>query len=409
MRQTNIKRIKRGKIYVLIGLISLILGVYRPVFAIDSQTDSSGVHTQNNTAQNIGTFTPTIDFNIPSIDLYMWTNYPTGNGALLKITGGIVGTSCYYYMEDLYPAIFPTTKPLTADRYPVHSQNSNCILRANTEYTFIFSGGNTGTTYSIAMNSNLTLPYFILNSTTPPTCSDGIKNQSETFVDYGGICANISTNESGINILTPIPADNVISPVIFSGQFNQGNDEYDNILLYITNATTEQGQTILVSIPTTPNANGNWSTSLSLLDGQYFVMARFYNSVNYTFGAWYPSETAKIVSFTVGNPIIVCDTLDLFCYIKQGLTWAFVPDFESFNQFTQLKDDLSKKPPFGYITGIYTAMADVTNTTGDNSFTLESTTPIMDLIFTPIRSALSWILYFAFAFMLFLRFRDIQI
>jgi len=109
-------------------------------------------------------------------------------------------------------------------------------------------------------------------------------------------------------------------------------------------------------------------------------------------------------------PIVyeTCDVADLFCYIKNAFKWAFTVPSTTFSKFTELKDSLKNKAPFGYITAIYNLFANLNNTTTP-AFTLQAVTPITSLVFTPIRTALVWLLYLIFAFMLFKRFKDIQI
>lgn len=119
-----------------------------------------------------------------------------------------------------------------------------------------------------------------------------------------------------------------------------------------------------------------------------------------------------IISYDlIGNQVIYedCTTVDLFCYIKNAFRWAFFIPPSTFDKFTGLKDTLSMKAPFGYISAILDELGNINNDTGNEVFVLEEVTPITDNIFSPIRTALMWLLYFTFAFMLFNRFKDIQI
>lgn len=103
-----------------------------------------------------------------------------------------------------------------------------------------------------------------------------------------------------------------------------------------------------------------------------------------------------------------CDVADLFCYMRNAFKWAFTVPSTTFSKFTELKDEIKNKAPFGYITGIYNLFANLNNTTTP-AFTLKAVTPITSLVFTPFRTALVWLLYLLFAFALFKRFKDIQI
>lgn len=51
-----------------------------------------------------------------------------------------------------------------------------------------------------------------------------------------------------------------------------------------------------------------------------------------------------------------CSAFDIFCRIKAGLSWAFVPEDESLEQFSALGDDIQTKIPFVYIAGTFTLL-----------------------------------------------------
>lgn len=104
----------------------------------------------------------------------------------------------------------------------------------------------------------------------------------------------------------------------------------------------------------------------------------------------------------------ICKDLDIICYIKSALTWAFVPSPETWDRFSDLKDELSTKAPFGYVTETKDLLSGLNDTT-TATFSLQEVEPITDNIFSPIRTALSWLLYFMFAFYLFNRLKHITI
>ena len=86
----------------------------------------------------------------------------------------------------------------------------------------------------------------------------------------------------------------------------------------------------------------------------------------------------------------------------------FFPSTTSLSQFNGLYTQYVNKPPFGYISAIQTALKSI-NDTGTSIFTLQ-TLPILDTyIFNPLRLAFVWILWLGFAFLLFKRFKDIQL
>lgn len=103
-----------------------------------------------------------------------------------------------------------------------------------------------------------------------------------------------------------------------------------------------------------------------------------------------------------------CTTGDIPCYLKNAFIWAFsIPD-NAFDIFLDLRTDIEKKAPFGYLTSAYNAVLGIGITT-DDQYELEQVTPISDLIFSPVRTGLSWFFYFLFIFALVRRFKNIQL
>ena len=224
---------------------------------------------------------------------------------------------------------------------------------------------------------------------------------------------DLTPNVYDIIMNTPVNGSSYLSPVEFSGTYSNNTKNWDHILIYYDKQVGTGGGVKLVAIPP-DQTSGTFQTSIPIDSGDYYLTYRYYNSTNYTFGAWIPDENSHILPFsvvlTLTPPINyeTCDTGDLACYLRNALTWAFTAPPETYTQFTALKTELSTKAPFGYITSLLDTLNGV-NGTGTPAFTLESVAPINDLIFSPIRAGLVWILYFAFAFMLFLRIRDINI
>jgi hypothetical protein len=95
--------------------------------------------------------------------------------------------------------------------------------------------------------------------------------------------------------------------------------------------------------------------------------------------------------------------------VSQIATILFVPTETSTSQFVSLIDEIKQKPPFGWVVGIQQLLQNITTEETEPIFVLEQVTPITDNIFNPIKIALSWLLYFSFAFYLFKRFKDITL
>lgn len=158
------------------------------------------------------------------------------------------------------------------------------------------------------------------------------------------------------------------------------------------------------------NNNVSYDMEFSSLSPYNGIMGQdMYNSnISYRYLAVmdFYLTTSAVVGTT---PIqLQCGALDIFCHIKNAFIWAFSTDNINLSRFDEFKTLLNTKPPVGYITGIFNSI-DSLESSQTATFQLEEFTPVMDLIFTPIRNALVWILYFAFAFALFMRFRHIQL
>lgn len=94
--------------------------------------------------------------------------------------------------------------------------------------------------------------------------------------------------------------------------------------------------------------------------------------------------------------------------ISNVLHDVFMPSSSSLAQFNGLYTTYANKPPFGYITAIQTQLREI-NDTGTSIFTLFSLPVLNTYIFTPLRVAFTWIFWLGFAFLLFKRFKDIQL
>ena len=130
---------------------------------------------------------------------------------------------------------------------------------------------------------------------------------------------------------------------------------------------------------------------------------------------------SDIISFTIGNPITISETscnpfindINTF-FINSNfslggcLMGLFIPDKASLSQFGSLKAQYQNKPPFGYVFAIQNTLSSI-NDTQTSVFTLETMPVLNTYIFDPFRTGIIWILWTAFAYMLFKRFKDIHL
>lgn len=117
----------------------------------------------------------------------------------------------------------------------------------------------------------------------------------------------------------------------------------------------------------------------------------------------FPTSTATSTNFTM-----TCDpSSGLFsvslCYLFQA---SFVPSQDSLNLWVGLKNDLSTKPPFGYLSSFAGAIMNI-NTSTSSPYTLPdlSTVPL----FSSMRSFIKTLLYLGFAFWIVYKIRNLQL
>ena len=102
--------------------------------------------------------------------------------------------------------------------------------------------------------------------------------------------------------------------------------------------------------------------------------------------------------------------------IRQGLCESFAYLFYNasstrgaLNKFGTLKDGLAAKPPFGYFEAIKTGLSGLATSTPSSTIVSASTTSAFSLIFSPIRSGFSMLIYLLGGFYLYRRFSHLEL
>jgi len=294
--------------------------------------------------------------------------------------------------------------------------------------------------------TTLQSPYFELtNTATPPatpTCSDGIMNGDETAIDAGGSCFYVSLN-------WPENASTVPDFAQWTVEYYGNDTTHDTELS--SSPTMQKGvmwsddATLLNTCKNFPSDTATYSTCFggttmihidygnavytSLKDfrsyidktgtmqagKQYYARAVLYSINDTTLARETMLSYSDVISFRVDNSIGTggsagaCAWNDFGCIGTAVLKAVFVPKQTSFLQFQDFKNLLTQKAPFGYAVQIYDDLTTIHYDASDPVIVMEQVTPITNLIFTPMRTGLAWVLWFAFAFLLFKRFKDIQI
>ena len=96
-------------------------------------------------------------------------------------------------------------------------------------------------------------------------------------------------------------------------------------------------------------------------------------------------------------PAGTCDDMNVFAgALCRVITYLFYPEQASLTQYSELKDLIAMKPPFGYWTNIKNAVAGLSSTTTP-AFALTSAIGSIT-IFDNLKTGLAWILWILFAF-----------
>ena len=212
----------------------------------------------------------------------------------------------------------------------------------------------------------------------------------------------------------PVASSSVPYNVNFTGSYTNSSSNYRELII---NATTT-GSSLFSSSSITVSSGSNLPYNLNLLltpnqaysytvqmcqaDG--IICSTPTPAIDFTTNALSSTPTIAYTPET-------CDWTTPSTYggcIANIFRDVFFPSSDSLSQFQNLATTYKNKAPFGYISAIQTTLATV-NDTGTSVFSLSSMPILNTYIFNPLRLAFSWILWLAFAFLLFRRFKDIQL
>jgi hypothetical protein len=116
--------------------------------------------------------------------------------------------------------------------------------------------------------------------------------------------------------------------------------------------------------------------------------------------------TSTITSSTIQIQTTCDPDSGFFSYsICNVIRYLFYPDAAVLNLFSGLTAPIQTKPPLGYFTSIKNALTGLTSSTPAFTINISSDNPVKTTFLTPIRTGLIWILWLAFAFWIFHRFR----
>lgn len=99
-----------------------------------------------------------------------------------------------------------------------------------------------------------------------------------------------------------------------------------------------------------------------------------------------------------------CSISNITGCLQNALLFMFYPSKNVLDKYKDLQKDFEKKPPFGYIT-VYSDQLAELSSSGEGAYSLASESNINTIIFSPLRSGLSKIIWVCFGFWIFNRIR----
>ena len=349
---------------------------------------------------------------------------PDNIGNVSVALTGDACTSDYYGISsmNLYKGTYPDTSQGSYSRYrdyggsPIQG-NPLCVWNS----VFTMSSAGDGTTtypnypYGVATYTYTDGDYWLKftfewNNTT--------SNTYYVPMHYN-LTANLwtlSSSDTGHIMIMSLPTPNAStsSPISFQGTYYNSSN-YTEICAIITGQDGYNGSQCH-ELGLVVGSNLPYSFTATLPNNQTYTYYLQLNDID--FG--YHSDHSASVSFMVGAGSSIssggytpqaCSWLDFSTWggcISNIIYTMFNPSQASIQQFNSLYTTYRTKPPFGYINAIQLTLATV-NDTGTSIFSLQSMPILNTYIFTPLKIAFTWILWVGFAFLLFKRFKDIQL
>jgi len=317
-------------------------------------------------------------------------------------------------------------------------------LSGSDSATLIFdSGSSCGSSTTLLSNMTtygLVSPYPSISSTCGTSYTFHIEviqgGNSYITPEYSynsGIVTTVSALTDGIiSQITPTPAESDIGSLVhFSGTYNVlTSSTFDKIVLELTNTTDSTTVTLdNIDLLYTFGVDLPYSFNYPvILNRSYSYRLRLKDSSTSTYTAWTTPAlfsttnipTSPIIDINSINtnscnsgPVIISilgADIDFSGFVNAScktVTFLFFPSQDSLTSFSTLTGMIENKPPFAYFIQIKNAL-NFSSTTAP-TFTVATMTPLMDLIFTPLRTALIWILWLGFAFYLYKRSKHIEL
>jgi len=139
-----------------------------------------------------------------------------------------------------------------------------------------------------------------------------------------------------------------------------------------------------------------------------FLVDEFQTVIRGTTTIFISRFTIDLTATQIYDAYTTCSITDIAGCLQNALVYLFYPSPGALSSFNDLYDTFKNKPPFGYISAVQTSLSSI-NDTETSAFTLQSMPILNTYIFTPIRTALIWVLWLAFLFIFYRRLSNIHL
>jgi hypothetical protein len=337
----------------------------------------------------------------------------TGTGCHYILEGGVIPTGEKY--GDIYLGVVGSSTILNGHLLNSSCNDGVCDVVENDDWL----------SFGLQNGDDIFMASFLVSELTGQrayfqTGGSAPSNNYGTYTFKWGIDDTFSRV---IQIIEPTQATTTATTTvdIEIDYFNNGNA--DVLTLFLWDRVTNQ-QVILPVFDFPINIGlDTATTTLEIVEGSYTLQAvlfatstgtQFGNIVGIDFNV-ITDKIAEIFGVNIYDPddllllaTTTCSITNLSGCFQNALIFAFVPSVDSFDKFIELKDLVIKKPPFGYFALLVGGLTGI-NATSSPAFTLASEDNITTNIFDPIKTGLTWLLWFAFGIWLYRRVKEMAL
>lgn len=234
------------------------------------------------------------------------------------------------------------------------------------------------------------------------------------------------------NTITPTSPTGTIAnnPVFFGGAFTETTTSWNSFVLNLTNNGINNdgiggyNQQISFANNWVFQQTGLYADYESLGPGHYTYNISLTNTItgeiatttgNISFilssGAQATSTSATSTIPTIQNiATTTCTVWNALGCVQNALVYAFVPNLDIQRiKWQSLKDDLSNKPPFGWIGVLNTDINILITGTTTPAFTTVNLSGLDSVLFNPLKTAMSMILWVGLVFHIYRRIKHLQL